>query len=168
MAISQPSAASVSAMARPMPRVPPVMIAFLPLSPRSMMQPFPCACVLIVKSIWAHFIGQRREVNDAWKGRQRITSDQFDAFFLRVAAAFFAEAERAEAGRFAEASPPLRPPFREAAMLSFDPRPEPDFLPPPSSLLTVAQARRSASSLPTPFSRYPSSICSALRFCLSV
>jgi hypothetical protein len=29
-------------------------------------------------------------------------------------------------------------------------RPDPDFFPPPSCLLTVAQARRSASSLPTP------------------
>src|SRR5690606_3820950 len=95
-------------------------------------------------------------------------SDQFADFFLRVAAAFFAEAERAEAGRLDEASPPLRPPLREAALLSFVPRPEPDFLPPPSSLLTVAQARRSASSLPTPFLRYPSSLCSVLCFCLSV
>src|SRR3546814_8425457 len=34
MARSTPSAASVSAMARPIPRVAPVTIAFLPLSPR--------------------------------------------------------------------------------------------------------------------------------------
>jgi hypothetical protein len=53
-------------------------------------------------------------------------------------------------------------------LLSFVPRPEPDFLPPPSSLLTVAQARRSASSFFTPRFSYPFSISSALRFCLSV
>lgn len=46
--------------------------------------------------------------------------------------------------------------------------PEPPFLPPPSCLLTVAQARRSASFVETPRFSYPSSMCSALRFCLAV
>ena len=41
-ATSQPSAANSSTMARPMPRVPPVTIAFLPLSPRSMFVAAPC------------------------------------------------------------------------------------------------------------------------------
>jgi hypothetical protein len=35
------------------------------------------------------------------------------ACFLRVRAAFFADAERSEAGLCADASPPMRPPFRE-------------------------------------------------------
>ena len=65
-------------------------------------------------------------------------------------AAFRAEAERAEAGRRAEAAPPLWPPFLLEAWLSFLPRPLPDFLPPPVSLFTVAQARRLASFDPVP------------------
>jgi len=44
----------------------------------------------------------------------------------------------------------------------------PPFLPPPVSLLTVAQARRSASPLLTPRRLYPLSMCSAWRFCLDV
>jgi len=44
-----------------------------------------------------------------------------------------------------EAAPPFRPPFFAGALSSFLPRPEPLFLPPPVSLLTVAQARRFAS-----------------------
>ncbi|WP_457318939.1 hypothetical protein [Stenotrophomonas sp. P5_B8] len=42
------------------------------------------------------------------------------------------------------------------------------FLPPPSCLLTVAQAMRSAASSPRPCSFSLSSMCSAWRFCLSV
>ena len=42
------------------------------------------------------------------------------------------------------------------------------FLPPPETLFSVAQARRSASFFPTPFFSYPSSICLTWRFCLSV
>jgi len=42
------------------------------------------------------------------------------------------------------------------------------FLPPPVSLLTVAHARASAVRLPTPRFSYPSSMCSAMRFCLGV
>jgi len=56
-----------------------------------------------------------------------------------------ADAERAAAGRFAAARPPSLPPLREAPRFSGLPRPEPLFLPPPVSALTVAQARRSAS-----------------------
>jgi len=66
-----------------------------------------------------------------------------------VAAAFLAERDRAEAGRLAEAlpprDPPILPPRFEDTLLLAAPRPEPRFLPPPVSLLTVAQARRSAS-----------------------
>jgi len=76
------------------------------------------------------------------------------AFRLRVAAAFFADRERAAAGRLADAlpprGPPIRPPRFEETLVSGTPRPEPRWLPPPVSLLIVAQARRSASSLPTP------------------
>src|SRR4051812_21972816 len=78
-----------------------------------------------------------------------------------VSQPFFAAAERSAALRLAEAAPPLRPPLRDGAWFSGLPRPEPDFLPPPVSLLTVAQARRSASFSDTPRSSYPSSICSA-------
>jgi len=49
-----------------------------------------------------------------------------------------------------DALPPLRPPLRADAVFIFLPRPDPLFLPPPVSLLTVAQARRSASSLEVP------------------
>jgi hypothetical protein len=72
------------------------------------------------------------------------------AVFDRVAAPFLAEAERAALGRLAAALPPSRPPLRADTLVSFTPRPEPDLLPPPDSLLTVAQARRSASFSETP------------------
>src|ERR1700722_14843993 len=58
-------------------------------------------------------------------------------FRLRVAAAFLAEAERSAAGRAAEADPP----FLLDTWVSGTSRPLPDLLPPPDSLLTVAQAR---------------------------
>ena len=38
---------------------------------------------------------------------------------------------RLEVVRFADAAPPLRPPFFAGALFVFLPRPEPDFLPPP-------------------------------------
>src|ERR1700730_11382401 len=76
------------------------------------------------------------------------------AFRLRVAAAFFAERDRAAVGRLADAlpprGPPILPPRFEDTLVSGTPRPEPLLLPPLVSLLTVAHARRSASSLPTP------------------
>src|SRR5262245_9160251 len=76
----------------------------------------------------------------------RRTADYFDRDFaalfrLRVAAAFLAEAERSAAVRDADAAPPFLPPFLLEAWDSALPRPLPDFLPPPDSLLTVAQAR---------------------------
>jgi hypothetical protein len=60
--------------------------------------------------------------------------------------------------------------FRAAAFALADifaPDP-PFFSPPPVSLLTVAQALRAASFSPSPRSSYPSSMCSAIRFCFSV
>ena len=77
------------------------------------------------------------------------------ALRLRVAAAFFAERDRAAAGRLADAlpprGPPILPPRFDETLVSLTPRPEPLLLPPPVSLFTVvAQARRSASCLPTP------------------
>src|SRR3954470_4801259 len=81
-------------------------------------------------------------------------AERFATLRLRVAAAFFAERERAAAGRLAEAlpprGPPIRPPFLAETLVSGTPRPEPLLLPPPVSLLTVAQARRSASCLGVP------------------
>jgi hypothetical protein len=73
------------------------------------------------------------------------------ALFFRVAAPFFAEAERLLAGRFAAAAPPFLPPFFAGSLFSAFPLPDPDFLPPPDDLFTVAQARRSASFFETPF-----------------
>src|SRR5690606_10021430 len=67
------------------------------------------------------------------------------ARLLRVRAALRADAARAAAGRLAAARPPILPPLRDAAWLVFLPRPEPLFLPPCDSLLTVAHARRAAS-----------------------
>src|SRR5690606_12472958 len=64
---------------------------------------------------------------------------------LRVCAAFRAEACRSALGRAALFFPPMRPPFFAGEVSTFFPRPEPDFLPPPVILLTVAQARRAAS-----------------------
>src|SRR5262245_57511062 len=92
--------------------------------------------------------------------------DDFLAPFLlalraRVLAAFFADADLAATERAAEARPPNRPPFFAGALLTFLPRPEPLFFPPPVLLLTVAHARRSASSFGIPRSSYPSSIWSA-------
>src|SRR4029078_8518266 len=66
------------------------------------------------------------------------------------------------------AAAPLRPPLRAGPLLVARPRPDPLFSPPWSILLTVAHARRSASPSETPRSSYPSSMCSACRFCLSV
>ena len=65
----------------------------------------------------------------------------------RVAAPFRAAAER---DAFDREPAPLRPPLREELLVLFFPRPDPLFLPPPSSLFTVAQARRSASRRETP------------------
>jgi hypothetical protein len=76
--------------------------------------------------------------------------------------------DRDDLEREAAARPPFLPPFREELRLVFLPRPDPLFFPPPVSLFTVAQARRSASPRDTPRFSYPSSICSAWRFCLFV
>ena len=65
----------------------------------------------------------------------------------RVAAPFRAAAER---DAFDREAAPLRPPLRDALLVLFFLRPDPLFLPPPSSLFTVAQARRSASRRETP------------------
>jgi hypothetical protein len=72
------------------------------------------------------------------------------ALRLRVAAAFWAAAEREDFDRDAAALPPFLPPLRDELRVVFLPRPEPLFFPPPVSLFTVAQARRSASFPETP------------------
>ncbi|MBV8781619.1 MAG: hypothetical protein JO353_09495 [Phycisphaerae bacterium] len=78
-------------------------------------------------------------------------SDALQDFRLvRVRAAFFADFDRAPLERPAEALPPFLPPFFAGRLLVFLPRPEPDFLPPPDILFSVAQARRSASFFDTP------------------
>ena len=59
---------------------------------------------------------------------------------LRVTAAFLAAADRLAAGLAAEAAPPILPPLCAAGWPVALPRPDPpSFLPPPSSLLTVAR-----------------------------
>src|SRR3990167_7630706 len=87
------------------------------------------------------------------------------AFRRRVSQPFFAAADRFS---LLLPVPLLRPPFLEASWVSGWPRPEPDLLPPPHSLFIFSHARLSAAFLPTPPFSYLSSICSALRFCLSV
>src|SRR5262249_36884875 len=84
---------------------------------------------------------------------------------LRVAAAFFAASERFSGVRRVVL---VLPPFDEADRFCGRPRPPPDFSPPPLSLFTVAEARRFASFAGVPRSSYPSSMCSARRFCLSL
>jgi hypothetical protein len=68
----------------------------------------------------------------------------------RVEAAFLAEELREDLEREAAARPPFLPPFRAELRLVFLPRPDPLFFPPPVSLFTVAQARRSDSPRETP------------------
>jgi hypothetical protein len=71
-------------------------------------------------------------------------------FRRRVAAPLRAAAEREDLEREAEALPPFFPPRRDEVLVVFLPRPDPLFFPPPVSLFTVAQARRSASRSETP------------------
>ena len=68
----------------------------------------------------------------------------------------------------AVARPPSFPPFFAGLLLTFFPRPVPLFFPPPVILFTVAQARASAVFFDTPRFSYPSSMCSACRFCFPV
>ena len=82
--------------------------------------------------------------------RRELVARLPDDFRFRVAAAFRAEADRAAFGRLAEAAPPRFPPFLDAVRVLFFPRPDPLFLPPLSSLFTVAQARRADSLRDTP------------------
>jgi hypothetical protein len=65
----------------------------------------------------------------------------------RVAAPFLAALDRLA---FDLVDALFRPPLRDALLLDFFPRPDPLFLPPPSSLFTVAHARRAASRRDTP------------------
>ena len=84
-------------------------------------------------------------------GGGNYLSQPRSAFRFLVAAAFLAAADRSARGRAAEAAPPIRPPRCAAGWPVDLPRPEPPgALPPASSLLTVAQARRSASFSETP------------------
>jgi hypothetical protein len=78
-----------------------------------------------------------------------LREELFAAELLRLAAVLLdsVDAERAAAGRFAAAF--FAPRFADV-FVAFLARPDPLFLPPPVSLLTVAQARRSASSSETP------------------
>jgi hypothetical protein len=98
----------------------------------------------------------------------RVLGFRVAALRFRVAAAFRAEADRADFGRDADMRPPIRPPFRAGALFVFFPRPAPLFRPPPDISFSVAHARRSASFRGTPRATYPSSMCSACRFCFSV
>ena len=121
-----------------------------------------------------------RPLEDFFDALLRPLEDFFDALF-RPPEDFFAALLRPPEEDFFDArlrpedAPELPPPLeddlrpRDDDELFFaDLRPEPDLRPPPDSLFTVAQARDSASSSDTPLSLYPSSMCSACRFCLSV
>jgi hypothetical protein len=81
--------------------------------------------------------------------------DAAERFFEadRDVAERFVEVDLDAAERFADADPLLRPPFFAEAFLAGLLLPAPLCLPPPEIKLTVAQARRSASSSPTPRSR---------------
>src|SRR5690606_36984538 len=78
----------------------------------------------------------RGPANGGWGGGAGWAAQALP-FLRRVSQPLRAAAERCSA------EPDLwaRPPRDEAEWLSFLPRPEPDLLPPPDSLLTVAQAR---------------------------
>src|SRR5215208_6283903 len=82
-------------------------------------------------------------MGESWKLRRC----RHDALRFLVAAAFFPAARRFAVDWLL---PPMRPPFLEEARDSVLPRPEPDFLPPPVSLFTVAQARAFAVFFDTP------------------
>ena len=101
--------------------------------------------------------------------RERLDPERRLVLFRRLPLVLRLELlrEREDLDR-AAARPPFLPPFLDELRLDFFPRPDPLFLPPPVSLFTVAQARRSASPRETPRFSYPSSICSACRFCLLV
>lgn len=73
-----------------------------------------------------------------------------EAFCLRVAAAFLADADRSSGVREADADPPILPPRLLDTFVSGTPLPLPDLFPPPDSLLTVAHARLFASCGGTP------------------
>jgi hypothetical protein len=78
--------------------------------------------------------------------RLRLVLLRPPALRLRVEAAFRAADDRDDFER----EPPFLPPLRDELRLVFLPRPDPLFFPPPVSLFTVAQARRSASRRETP------------------
>jgi len=81
----------------------------------------------------------------------RFLADFLPAFFVvDFFLALFFWADFFFADFFALAAPPIRPPFLEGDVSFFLPRPEPESLPPPSCLLTVAQARFLAVFLLTP------------------
>ncbi len=108
--------------------------------------------------------------------RLRLLPDFFAAERLRPLPDFFAAARflladlrgdfLPEAVFFADDAFLMLPDFFADAR--FLPSPPDFFLPPLSCLFTARQARSSASSFDTPFFSYPSSMCSAFRFCLSV
>ena len=117
--------------------------------------------------------GSRRKLIGTVSGRANIIfSRLLQCQFLlraRVRAAFFADADFSAKGRRADALPPIFPPFLYGAELTRLPYPEPPgFSPPPCALFTVDQARRAAVLALMPRRSYPSSICSAWRFCFSV
>src|SRR6188508_2490663 len=78
-------------------------------------------------------------------GESHASCPDQPAFRRRVSQPFLAAAERSE--RFCAA---FLPPREDETWVSFLPRPEPDLLPPPDSLLTVAHARLLASFTDTP------------------
>src|SRR5882757_3130764 len=94
---------------------------------------------------------KRVQENDLFWGRSTNQWCACSLWRLRVAAAFLADADLLADEREADALPPISPPLCAAGWPVCWLRPEPpSLLPPPSSLLTVAQARRSASFSDTP------------------
>ena len=99
----------------------------------------------------------------------RFAGDFFFAAGFRFAELLpFAAALPLPLDFFAAARPPSLPPFFAGLLFTFLPRPEPLFFPPPVIAFTVAQALASAVFFDAPRFSYPSSMCSACRFCLLV
>jgi hypothetical protein len=115
------------------------------------------------RDVDAAFVGELRDVRP---GRARAVRRRTDRCPVRVRAERpprEAERDRDRLERFA-VEPAERLDREAPARL----RPEPDFLPPPVCLFTVAQAMRSAVSVLRPRLLADSSMCSACRFCLPV
>ncbi|HEY6401490.1 MAG TPA: hypothetical protein VI479_08775 [Blastocatellia bacterium] len=103
----------------------------------------------VVLVVAARFVEAARVVTLRFAGVVRVVALRFTDVD-RVVAARFADALRVAVDLLDDAAARLRLLFLAAAFLAVLALPDPLFLPPPEIKLTVAQARRSASSAPRP------------------